>query len=84
MQDLPKLVSELGLPVAIAIVSIAGSVLLIRHLLNQQKEMGQRVGSLEKEYRQDLRGLIERNTNAFERVEMTLKGCHKRGSNDGT
>jgi hypothetical protein len=80
-----KMAAEYGLPLVCAVTFVVGSLWLIKYLLAEQKALGRRVGELEREYRDDIKGLLESTTQAIDRsnechaeVLVELRSCRKR------
>lgn len=85
MSETVKAIVEYGATLVCTSIFVVGSLWLIKYLLAEQKALGVRVGELEREYRDDIKGLLESTTQAIdkstecqEEVLVELRACRKR------
>jgi len=62
VNEFVKMMNEYGATLICAAVFVCGSLWLIKYLLKQVNSLGERIGALEMEYRNDLKRLIEQTT----------------------
>lgn len=85
MSEMGQLMSDFGVPLMICAVFVTGTLWLIRYLLRVVRDLGTRIGALELEYRNDLKGMIEetqktitQNTDVQREVVKELRACRER------